>query len=672
MPAGAKASAAATSRPVIPLAAVTRRQARRQAREHGSHRDSTPRTSPISPNPFEPLRRISGEPDHDGNSDSPATDADTTQRPRANSAPLTPSRPALQPTALTAGSTAQLDRQTTALLARSPVRTSNVATGRAGPTKRAVAFNLPNKAGRTTAADLNADLTENESVIVVRTTPQSRTPAGTAPQSQTAVRTAPPRSPPSPAAEATTPAPPSAWDVTRDTLSLYENVQHVAAGVDRLIQDHLRATHPAEALLLGQLVTDAFRAFSRPPNYALQRSESSHSSYASTAASMPRSTATYRSTSTTDSRASRSSQAQAQAQTTQAHRPPTRTTGQTRIFIRLPTNHPLRHADPVAVREQANNAVPRTPDLFTTAYPVASGYALVVRDQAALETALASHTVLETNLGATAVEKQEHWESYILSPVPRRIHTLNGPTAVDTTLTINEITLVTGATPCRAQWTRRSESSAYEAEGEMVLYLPRDASPPPSRFRLFGRQANLRPIRKARASLQACETCHQHHGARICHRKPRCGRCGLSRHDAPDCCTRPARCINCRGPHEAADPNCPARPYRDHGVVRRPNRQQLQAIRAAGSRAWTAANTAAEATNPRDTASIQTDAQVDTPALGLRSSMPSRTSDRSLTSTDSETDPHAGARIDSSGSDDTTHQPGPSRTPRTDPLLRHE
>ena len=348
MPARAKAGAAATGRAVVPLAAVTRRQARQQACNCG------PSASPISPNPFEPLARPSADDDEDGN-DLPRTVADTAQRPRATSAPPTPSRSTLQPppTTPTNRPAAQFDKQTAALLAQSPVRTSNLATGRAEPTRRNVIFNLP---ASTTGPDTGSE--ETESAIVVGMGPRRCTP--------------------SPTSGASTEDPPSAWEVTRDALALYEDVQHVAAGVDRLIQDHLRAQHPAEVLLLGQLVTDAFRAFFQPHSEVPRRSASSHSSYASTAASAPMSTATFRSTSTTSSQPG-----PAQARTNHLPRRNAPTTGPARIFVRLPHGHPLRQTDPVAVREQANNAVPGTQSPFKTAYPVASGYALVARNQAA-------------------------------------------------------------------------------------------------------------------------------------------------------------------------------------------------------------------------------------------------------------------------------------------------
>jgi hypothetical protein len=147
----------------------------------------------------------------------------------------------------------------------------------------------------------------------------------------------------------------------------------------------------------------------------------------------------------------------------------------------------------VTVRTRAN-AVPETRDLFKTAYPVPTGFALVTDNATELTAALASRSALEEAFNATAFEPQERWVTYLLSPVPRRIRDLDGLVHVSPGLVTDEVTLVTGLTPRRTHWTKRSASSPHEAEGEMVLHFVQDPSPLPARFWLFGRQAGLRLI----------------------------------------------------------------------------------------------------------------------------------------------------------------------------------
>ena len=148
-------------------------------------------------------------------------------------------------------------------------------------------------------------------------------------------------------------------------------------------------------------------------------------------------------------------------------------------------------------------------------------------------------------------------------------------------MVMDEIQLATDITPRQARWTRRTEATAHATEGEMVIYIMQGFLPPPSHFRVFGRQAILRPVRKSTPSDRSCSNCHQYHNNRNCRRLARCAWYSKSHHNTSDLthtpqpCMQLARCINCRGLYTALKPDCPARPRRDHGVIHRPDRCQL-------------------------------------------------------------------------------------------------
>jgi hypothetical protein len=394
---------------------------------------------------------------------------------------------------------------------------------------------------------------------------------------------------------------PRAPEELAEAAPFHEAVRNVADKVDLLIKE-VQALYPEEASVLGSL-TDPISAFARfleprpeSPDQESQprgrpQSLSSPSGQSSQSQPLQRSL----------SRASQSSRGSATYATVAARGPPpslrlatakpgTPTPTTVRAFLRLPSDHPLRETDPSIVRSQAN-AVPEAKDLFTAAYPIPSGFTLLARSPAALATALEAQTQIVAALNATALEGQEAWDPYLLSPVPRHLRGLDGPIEVTASLVREEINIVLGLTPRHATWTRRTAGQA-DPEGEMVVYLLRGSTPPTPRLWLFGRRALLRPIRKSRPSLTPCPTCLQYHGAggMACRRTPRCNQCSQAHARSPEPCTHPARCVNCRGPHPSTALDCPARPRQDNGVIRRLDRQQLRAVRAAGARAWRSQN----------------------------------------------------------------------------------
>ncbi len=590
---------AAAQRVVIPLAAVTRRQARNSISPAPSHtgEDRRGNANPFSPltglgtDSVDPSNENENEKDDDGaDAEFPSTPPpdDLRTRPRASSAPPTPLHLGTPlPSSPATRQTSRQAQRTTALLAQSPVRTRSVATGRTVPPfRRNVAFDL------TQASQRNAPGTDSDDAS-----------PGELPRGRTSAKSA-----------------------SQKSATLQEHIQQLSMEITSAVDSRLLKTYPTEAALLRQLLSQVV-ATTLSLSSPRQLPGRSGPSYASVAASADKSVSTAQATSQASSLAR--SRTSSQTSTRATSRTSVRTTPDnapspasrhsrqlanlTRIFIRLPSNHPLRQSDPLAVRQQAN-AIPETQNLFKDAYAVASGFCLVARNPADLQKALAAKTALERTLDAT-VEPQESWEKYLLSPVPRQIRNLLGPVEVSPEMVIDEIKLFTGAIPRRAQWTRRTESEAmaHATEGEMVVYIPHDSAPPPTFFRIFGRQTCLRRVRTT-PSTRGCKGCHQYHRSRQCRRPARCEHCGENRHDTlvnaetetqspssgllaldsdaplPAPCSRPARCINCRGPHAASHPDCPARPRHSNGTIRRPGRRQLQAIRAAGNKSWAAAN----------------------------------------------------------------------------------
>jgi hypothetical protein len=489
----------------------------------------------------------------------------TPERPRRYSAPetprpsayYTPSRPP-QPAPTCTELLARKREQT--LLNKSPVRTSGVT------------------AGRRTAKVPAGPRTVLGTPIPVAPAPATAAPPPQAVTAEVAQR------------------PPTASVVTRNTVALYEEVQRVADGLEQLIRKHV-ARFPSEASRLSQHMASAFATFINPqptaptPDQTTTRAPDSRArSYAAAATAGARRPPPTR---------LRPTPVPMTRPTTEANPPHGRSAaGHTRIFARLPDNHPLRKADPMVIREKANGT-PGLTNLFISAYQVPSGLALVTADPEAAATVLSLKASLQITLRATAVEAAEHWDAYLLTGVPRIVQSLAGPVVVGPEAVVEEIATVTGVKPRQVRWTKRTtaELPPIPAQGEMVLHLPQGTPPLPARLRLFGRLAAIRPLRPRGHQTKPCKRCHQYHDPHNCGRTPRCENCSQTEHETTGPCPWPTRCGNCRGPHPATDPTCPARPHRVNGVVRRPDLQQLRAIRSAGSRAWASANPTATSSN---------------------------------------------------------------------------
>ncbi len=251
-----------------------------------------------------------------------------------------------------------------------------------------------------------------------------------------------------------------------------------------------------------------------------------------------------------------------------------------KILVRLPKEHPLRLEHPVDVRAKANNAVGT--ELFHDAQPIPSGFALATQDTAMASQILREPQALQEALQATKIEAKEAWAGYLITPVPKAIRSYDGSSVQVSNETLaSEFKLQARFSARKIYWTRKSTTDTTAQEGEVVVYLPA-GQPPPTRFRFLGTPVTMRPIRKAN-TIPVCETCHGFHQTRGCRKSHKCVTCGKAKHEGP-CLT--TRCLNCRGPHPANDPQCPARPKIQGGILTRPTRIQLQAIRSAGGAAW--------------------------------------------------------------------------------------
>ena len=181
-------------------------------------------------------------------------------------------------------------------------------------------------------------------------------------------------------------------------------------------------------------------------------------------------------------------------------------------------------------------------------------------------------------LGATTVETNKEWFTYVVSDFPTKLTDFRGNEVDSDSIVSDEIEIQTGLKPISIRPVRQVLDNPL-TKTLLVSFL----KPTKRYWSLFGSRA-ARLLDKT-GRLRQCETCWGYHFSRSCHRQPVCQRCGKTGHSADDCAA-PEQCINCLGPHLASSRECPARPKKVHGVFRRLTREQREHVRAVGAQTY--------------------------------------------------------------------------------------
>ncbi|KAG7418567.1 hypothetical protein Forpi1262_v016463 [Fusarium oxysporum f. sp. raphani] len=249
-----------------------------------------------------------------------------------------------------------------------------------------------------------------------------------------------------------------------------------------------------------------------------------------------------------------------------------------RVFIRLEAGAPARAHSSYAIRTLIREKLGAVSDKIRQVFQVRSGWAVLAADSATRDFLVEKQAEWATELGATAVETNKEWFTYVVSDVPARLTDFYGNEVDSDTVVSDEIEIQTGLKPIDVR-TGRQLSDDPLTKALLVSFLK-----PTKRFwSLFGSSA-ARLVDKTDRPRQ-CEKCWGHHFARNCHRQPVCRRCGETGHLVDDCIA-PEQCVNCLGPHQANFRRCPARPKTVHGVLRRLTKEQRKHVRAVGAETY--------------------------------------------------------------------------------------
>ncbi|KAF6515167.1 hypothetical protein HZS61_005073 [Fusarium oxysporum f. sp. conglutinans] len=249
-----------------------------------------------------------------------------------------------------------------------------------------------------------------------------------------------------------------------------------------------------------------------------------------------------------------------------------------RVIIRLEAEAPARAHSGYAIRTLIREKLGAVSDKIRQVFQVRSGWAVLAADSATRDFLVEKQAEWAPGLGATAVETNKEWFTYVISDVPTRLTDFYGNEVNSDSVVSDEIEIQTRLKPIDVR-TGRQFSDNPLTKALLVSFLK-----PTKRFwSLFG-SSTARLVDKTDRPRQ-CETCWGYHFARNCHRQPVCRRCGEAGHLVDDCIAR-EQCVNCLGPHQANFRRCPARPKSVHGVLRRLTKEQRKHVRTVGAETY--------------------------------------------------------------------------------------
>ncbi|KAJ3455198.1 hypothetical protein MRS44_013798 [Fusarium solani] len=249
-----------------------------------------------------------------------------------------------------------------------------------------------------------------------------------------------------------------------------------------------------------------------------------------------------------------------------------------RVFIRLEAEAPARAQSSYAIRTLIREKLGAVSDKIRQVFQVRSGWAVQTADPETRDFLVEKQAEWAAELGATTVETNKEWFTYVVSDFPTKLTDFRGNEVDSDSIVSDEIEIQTGLKPISVRPVRQVSGNPL-TKTLLVSFL----KPTKRYWSLFGSRA-ARLLDKT-DRLRQCETCWDYHFARNCHRQPVCQRCGKTGHRADDCAAS-EQCINCLGPHPASFRGCPARPRKVHGVFRRLTREQREHVRAVGAQTY--------------------------------------------------------------------------------------
>jgi len=252
-----------------------------------------------------------------------------------------------------------------------------------------------------------------------------------------------------------------------------------------------------------------------------------------------------------------------------------------RLFIRLPEAHPDRQASSFFALQKLRKLLPLID--IKEVQKVPSGLAIVPKTTTAAAALKLAKDKIQAAFNNSTVEENTNWLWARAIDLPTTLQDLSGnQIPVTEEMARTELQIQTDLQLERARWSKQTTDEKSYAGTLVFAYKSRPETTLPGRISLFGASVRLIPS-KHKAQVRQCTKCWGYHNERTCLRRVRCRTCGSTQHSEDshnnDSDGSIPRCFNCRGPHRADDPGCPARPKAKDGIVQRKTRTELEAIR---------------------------------------------------------------------------------------------
>ena len=258
-----------------------------------------------------------------------------------------------------------------------------------------------------------------------------------------------------------------------------------------------------------------------------------------------------------------------------------------RLLVSVEPGTLLQRPEPFALRQELCSKVKgltlaRVPSIA----PTRTGWAITPSDFTTrdLLSIPENSKIIMQILHGTAVKQPETWYNYAVPGVSAAMHQLfSGPITCTTELVTEEVMAQTHERPVSCRPSRHGVNLLTGKITWIVSFLK-----PVRPFRLFNSSELSKLINKKPTIVRHDPGCQGFCNPAKCSRYARCSICStrIDQHIGPPNinCTAKAKCANCHGPFPAGHQHCPATPKRKSGIIIRPTKKELDAIRRHGDR----------------------------------------------------------------------------------------
>ncbi|ODM20668.1 hypothetical protein SI65_03721 [Aspergillus cristatus] len=164
-----------------------------------------------------------------------------------------------------------------------------------------------------------------------------------------------------------------------------------------------------------------------------------------------------------------------------------------RLFLRLPTDHPARHASPHAALQKLRSSLdPAVTDTIKEIQHIPTGLAIGPKDAQGGQVLLNRKEEIQQVIQGSNAESEQKWAIFVIPGAIKQYMGYDGSAVtVSEQAAKEEFKLQTGTSPLKLHWSRKSHLSNTDNTATIILAVPEAAAPRiPHWIHFFGK--NLR------------------------------------------------------------------------------------------------------------------------------------------------------------------------------------